>query len=97
MPWPSTRPLGGTHRQGALWREARRGQVAPAHPRVIVDDGECRQGGIGPEVDGGRPRVEGVGHDLGHDRLLEAAGIGVPDVLQEMLQIDPCLAQGLSR
>jgi hypothetical protein len=41
-----------------------------------------------------RARIEGVGHDLGHDRLLEGAGIGVPDVLQEVLQIDACLAQG---
>ena len=73
------------------------GQVAPAHPRPIVDDRERRQGGIGPEMKSGRARVEGVRHDLGHDRLLEGAGIGVPDVLQEVLQIDACLAQGLSR
>jgi hypothetical protein len=68
------------------------GQLAPAHPRAIVGDGERRQGGIGPELKRGRARIEGVGHDLGHDRLLERPGIGVPDVLEEMLQIDACLA-----
>ena len=40
-----------------------------------------------------RARVEGVGHDLREDALLHGARIGVPDVFQEMLQIDARLAQ----
>jgi len=73
------------------------GEVAPAHPRAVVDHRERRQGRVGPEMQRARARIEGVGHDLGHDRLLEGAGIGVRDVFQKVLQIDACLAQGFCR
>ena len=32
--------------------------------------------------------IECVGNDFGEDRLLERAGIGVPQVFEEMLEID---------
>ena len=48
--------------------------------------------GIGLESQPGRPGVERVRHHLGEDGLFQGARIGVANVLEQVLQIDPRLA-----
>jgi hypothetical protein len=68
------------------------GQVAAAHPGAVVHDGKGRCGRVGRERYGTGAGVERVGDDLGEDRLLEAAGVGVADVLEQVQEIDAGLA-----
>ncbi len=70
------------------------GQGLPAHPLSIVHH---RQGGghrVGPHPDQAGSRVQGVRHDLGEDRVLQAFRIRVPEVFQEVKEVDAGLAHG---
>ena len=67
-------------------------QLATAHPGAVVHDGERGDRGIGRDRDGRRSRVERVGYDLDQDGLLRGPGVRVPQVLEEVEQIDAGLA-----
>ncbi len=64
-------------------------QLAAYHAAAIIDDRERGALGIGCQHNAARTRIERIGHDLGEDDLLERAGIRVPQILEQMLQIDP--------
>ena len=59
-------------------------QVGAPHPLPVVDGGERRRGGVDREGDSRRRRVEAVGDDLGKNRLIEVAGVGIGEILEEM-------------
>ncbi|MFN7955337.1 MAG: hypothetical protein U0610_26675 [bacterium] len=63
-------------------------QVAPHHARAVVDHRERGPRGIGQEGDVRGTGVERVGDDLGEDRFLERAGIGIAQVLEQVQQVD---------
>jgi hypothetical protein len=64
------------------------GKLAPPHPVAVIDDGQRGRGGIGGQGDLRGTGVQRVRHDLGENRLLDRAGVRIPEVLQEMQQID---------
>jgi len=64
-------------------------QVAPTHAAAVVHDGERGSRWIRADLDGGCPRVERVGHDLGEDGLLGGPRIRITQVLEEVEEIDP--------
>ena len=69
-------------------------QFAALHPGAIVYRGQrvlCR---VAFEADLGCARVEGVGRDLGKNRFLERSRVCVPQVLEQMQQIDACFTHG---
>ena len=68
------------------------GQVAPLHPPPIVDNRERRCARAGLEADPGGAGVERVGDDLGENRFLEGAGVGVAEVFEQVLEVDPGFA-----
>src|SRR5262249_61604709 len=55
----------------------------------VVDDGQRRVGAARDEADARGTGVERVGNDLGEDGLLDGAGVGIAEVLEEMLEVDP--------
>jgi hypothetical protein len=63
-------------------------QLAPSHARAVVDGGEGGADGVSHETDAARAGVECVGDDLGEDRLLERARVGVAQVLEEVDEVD---------
>ena len=67
-------------------------QVRAAHPLAVIDRRERRGGRVDRQRDARRPRVEAVGDDLGEYCLIEVAGIGIGEVLEEVQQIDAGLA-----
>ena len=67
-------------------------QLAPRHAGAVVAHHQGPLGGLDQQADARGARVERVGDDLGEDRLLERAGIGVAQVLEQVLQVDPGLA-----
>ena len=67
-------------------------QLAPAHAGAVVHHDERLLRRVGEDADVERARVERVGHDLGEDRLLDRVGIGVAQVLEQVLEIDARLA-----
>jgi hypothetical protein len=69
-------------------------QLAPLHPPAVVRHRERRLGGVGRDTDAGGAGVEGVGDHFREDRLLEGAAVGVPEILEQVPQVDPCLAHG---
>ena len=69
------------------------GQLPPAHPRAVVHHDHRPLPRVRQHPDAPRTRVEGVGHHLGEDRLLELPRVGVAQVLEQVSQIDSCLAQ----
>ena len=71
------------------------GQLATAHAGPIVEDGEGGRRRVGGDRDRRGARVEGVGDDLGEDRLLGSTRVGVAQILEKVEQIDACLAQGV--
>ena len=67
------------------------GQLRPLHPGAVVRQGEGGLIQVGEKRNKGRPGVEGIRHQLGENRLLQWSGVSVPEVLQEVQQIDPGL------
>jgi hypothetical protein len=59
------------------------------HPAPIVHDGQGCVGRVRDDLDAGGAGVECVGDDLGEDRFLERAAVGIAEVFEQMLQIDP--------
>ena len=70
------------------------GQLSPLHPASIVHDRQRRVSRVREEADANGTRVERIGNDLGEDRFLERAGVGVPKVFEEMLEVDSSFAHG---
>jgi hypothetical protein len=64
------------------------GELAPPHAMPVVDDGQRGRGGIDGQGDLRGTGVQRVRHDFGENRLLDRAGVRIPEVLQEMQQID---------
>ena len=71
------------------------GEVTPLHAGAVVHDREGGPRRVREDAHQARPRVEGVGDDLGEDGLLERAGIGVAQVFQQVVQVDAGLTHGL--
>ena len=67
-------------------------KLPPLHPTPIIDDGQRGVGGVGQQADTRRARVKGVGDDFSEDRFLERTRVGVPEVLEEMLEVDTSFA-----
>ena len=65
------------------------GELAPLHAAAIVQDRERRVRPIREQADVHGPGIERVGDDFSEDRLLERARIGVPQVFEQMLEVDP--------
>ena len=63
-------------------------QLPALHPAPVVHDGQRRVGGLVEQADARRAGVERVGDDLGEDRLLERAGVRVPEVFEQVLEVD---------
>jgi hypothetical protein len=58
------------------------------HPAPVVDDRQRRGSGVGEEADARRTRVERVCDDFREDRLLEGSSVCVPQVLEEVLEVN---------
>jgi hypothetical protein len=71
-------------------------EFSPPHAGAVVHYGERGPRGIRADGDPRRARVERVGDDLGEDGLLEGPGIGVPQILEEVEEIDAGLAHARS-
>jgi len=68
-------------------------QLTPAHADPVVHDGESGGRRIRRDCDGRGAGIEGVGDDLGEDGLLGGRRISVAQILEQVEQIDPRLAQ----
>ena len=73
------------------------GQLAPPHADAVVDDDQQGIAAVGADGDPRGARVERIGDDLREDRLLQAARIGVPQVLEEVQEVDARLAHRAPR
>ena len=67
-------------------------QFLPLHAAPVIDDRQRCVGRIGEAADACRARIESVGDHLDEDRLLERAGVSVPQVFEQMLEVDPCFS-----
>jgi hypothetical protein len=67
-------------------------QLSALHASAIVDDRQCRIDGVGQEVNAGRARVKRIRDHFGEDRLFEGPGVGIPQVFEEVLEVDACFA-----
>ena len=67
-------------------------QLSSLHPAAIVNDRQRRVSGVGEKTDARRAGVERVRDGFGEDRLFKGADVGVPQVFEEMLQINSGLA-----
>ena len=67
-------------------------QVAPLHAGAVVDGRERRSRRVDHELYGSCARIEGVGDDLGQDRLFDRSGISVTQVLEQVEEVDARLA-----
>src|SRR6266566_1957602 len=65
-------------------------QLGPRHTAPVVAHDE--RVGSRFERDHRRPGVQGIRDDLADDRFLKRGGIGVPQVLEQVKQIDACFA-----
>jgi hypothetical protein len=70
-------------------------ELAPAHAGAVVDHDQRLLGRVGQHADARAARVERVRHDLGEDLLLDRVGIGVAQVLEQVVQVDARLAHAL--
>src|SRR5690348_9136552 len=59
-------------------------QVSAAHALSIVDDAKGLRDWIDGYGDTRRARVEAVGNDLGENCLIEVAGVGIGEILEEV-------------
>ena len=64
------------------------GEFAALHAAPVIDNGQRAIGLVRQEVDARGTRVERIGDDLGKDRLFERTGIGVSQILEQVLDID---------
>ena len=71
------------------------GEVAAAHAAAIVEDGERALNRVGSKGQHCCARVDGIGDDLGQDRLLRSARIGVAEIIEKMQEIDARFAHRL--
>ena len=67
-------------------------ELAPLHAAAVVGDREAPGGRIRRDRDPGGARIEGVGDDLGEDRFLERAGVGIAQIFEQVQQVDARLA-----
>jgi hypothetical protein len=67
-------------------------QFTPLHPAAVVHDRQSRVGGVGRDADRAGAGIKRVGDDLGQDRVLERAAVGVSEVFEEVLKVDARLA-----
>ena len=72
--------------------KAQLGQLSTLHAASVVHDGQRRVGGVAQETDARRAGVQGVGNDFSEDRFLERTSVGIPQIFEEMLEVDPSLA-----
>jgi hypothetical protein len=86
----------GSARLGAGREVVVASEIAAWHPGSIVGNGQRGARRISAEDDAPRPRVERIGDDLGEDRLLDAARVGVAQVFEKTLQVDASFAHGSS-
>ena len=70
------------------------GEVASPHAGAIIHDGERALSRVGDEREARRARVAGIGDDLGQDRFLGGARIGVAEVFEEVQEINARFAHG---
>jgi hypothetical protein len=63
-------------------------QVASLHPPPVVHHRKRGVGGARVEADARRAGVERVGGDLGQNRFFERAGVGVPEVFEQVLEVN---------
>ena len=63
-------------------------QLPSLHAAAVVHDRQRRFGRVGEEADAGRSGVERVRDDFGEDRLLEGSGVRVPQIFEEVLEVD---------
>ena len=63
-------------------------QVLPLHPPPIVHDRQRRVSRVGDKADARRAGVERVRHGFGQDRLFKRAGVRIPQVFEEVLEVD---------
>jgi hypothetical protein len=68
-------------------------EFAAGHAAAVVEGDERALATLRPQFEAARARVERVGHDLREDRLLEAARIRVPEVLEQVHQVYARFAQ----
>jgi len=63
-------------------------EVSALHAAAVINDRQRRDGRVGQEANASRTGVERVRDDLGEDRLFKGAGVGVPQVFEEVLEVD---------
>ena len=69
-------------------------QFPALHAAAVIDDRQRRVEGVGQETNVARTGVECIGDDLGEDRLFKGAGVGVPQVFEQVLEVDSSLTHG---
>jgi len=67
-------------------------QLLSLHAAPIVHDRQRRVSRVGENADAGRAGVERVRHGFSEDRLFKGASVRVPQIFEEMLQVNSCLA-----
>jgi hypothetical protein len=67
-------------------------QFAPLHAAAIVNDGQRGVGGIGEQPDVRCTGIERVRDHFRENGFLERTCIGVAQIFEKMLQVDPGLA-----
>src|SRR5262245_5731115 len=65
-------------------------QLAALHSGSVVECRQCALDWIRCKNNFRRARVEGVGNDLGENGFFDRPRIGIPEIFEEMLQIDAC-------
>lgn len=63
-------------------------QLAALHAGAVVDRRERAVFSVAFKADLGGAGVQSIGHDLGENRFLERARIGVAQIFEEVLQIN---------
>ena len=63
-------------------------QLSALHASAVVDDRQCRIDCVGQEANAGRTRVKRIRDHFGEDRLFEGPGVGIPQVFEEVLEVD---------
>jgi hypothetical protein len=65
-------------------------QLSALHASAIVDDRQCRIACVGQEANAGRTGVKRIRDHLSEDRFFEGPGVGIPQVFEEVLEVDTC-------
>ncbi len=87
MPTPAN-PIPSPARLGARRDVVVPRQLPSLHAAPVVHDRQRRVSRVGEKPDARRTGVERVRDDFGEDRLLERAGVRVPQIFEQMLEVD---------